>query len=35
MKGNAITLGAAAAKFAMLEVACCRCEAAAGCGSIG
>jgi hypothetical protein len=26
MKGNAITLGAAAAKFAMLEVACCRCE---------
>jgi hypothetical protein len=26
MKGDAITLGAGAAKFAMLEVACRRCE---------
>jgi hypothetical protein len=26
MKGDAITLGGAAAKFAMLEIACRRCE---------
>jgi hypothetical protein len=36
MKGDATTLGAAAAKFTLLKIACCRCERCAsgvGCAS--